>query len=106
MSPHGSLDAPWRGGERRFLPRFAASGPCRLSVFDGVDHLQGEGVLRDVSANGLGVRSSLHCLPGMTIQVFIGADIVLGEVRHCTPNSEGTYDIGMLIETAWSDVRR
>jgi len=92
-----------RGRERRRLPRFKAAGPCRVSVFDGVENLRGAGVLRDVSAEGIGVRTAVHCLPGMTIQIFVGQDIIMGEVRHCTPNSAGTYDVGVLIETVLSD---
>src|SRR5579884_2106697 len=91
-----ATDEVRRGRERRLAPRFPTSAPCRLSVFDGVDHLRGAGILRDVSVQGLGIRTELHCLPGMTVEILIGNEVILGEIRHCTSNEAGTYDVGVL----------
>ncbi len=95
---------PPRRLERRQSPRFPASGSCRLSVYDGVQQCKGTGVLRNVSTEGIGIRTNLRCLPGMTIQVLTSSQILLGEVRHCTPNDVGTFDVGVLILSVLSDV--
>ena len=34
----------------------------------------------------------------MQAQVFLAGSTILGEVRHCTPATDGGYDLGIRIE--------
>lgn len=84
--------------DRRRSPRFEVSGACRIVVFDGIDAQGAAGSVRDVSREGIRIRSSLRALPGMKAQVFLAHSSILGEVRHCTPATDGAFDLGIRIE--------
>ena len=90
-------------GERRRSPRFPATGPCRLVVFDGVEYQRAAATVRDISATGIGITSAMFVFPGMKAHVILRSAAIIGEVRHCRRNEQGTYEIGIKIEAA-SDV--
>ncbi|HZU27803.1 MAG TPA: PilZ domain-containing protein [Bryobacteraceae bacterium] len=92
------------GRERRREPRFAVRAPCYLVWSEKGSEVCAHGVIQDLSANGLRVRTRPRAATGDEIHVFIGdREIVTGEVRHCAQNEDGTHDIGILITKAFSD---
>jgi hypothetical protein len=90
--------------DQRREPRFAAHGPCYLVLSGGAHDACARGSIVDASRSGLRVRSRFEALPGMNIEVFLHERIVVsGTVRHCSPNPDGSYDLGVRIEGRLDD---
>jgi hypothetical protein len=49
----------------------------------------------DISANGVGVLTPNHVLPGTIVQIRIMNTVELGQVRHCSTFGDKRYRIGL-----------
>ena len=96
FKPHVAINA-----DLRSEPRFQTDGEsATISVLFG-----GEGIglchatVQDVSRSGLGMLSDSYIPPDAWVKVELGSAIVFGEIRHCTSNRGGNYQVGMITET-------
>jgi len=85
---------------RRREPRLAVTGPCYLVWSEDNHEVCSCGTIQDMSVNGMRVRTRLRAGVGANIDVFLGERTrIIGEVRHCTVNEDGSCDIGILIRS-------
>jgi len=104
LTPNLAQYAP--ADERRSAPRRYVVEPCTVASFNGTEVVRAKGMVQDVSDGGLRVRTSLNVARGSNLKIFLRLGTVIGDVRHCTPNGNGTFDIGVRVETGHGIVRR
>jgi len=102
----GGFAGSIRADERRAAPRRCVSEPCTVVAFNGSEFVRAKGAVRDVSDGGMRVTTSLKAQRGSNLKVYLRLGTVVGDVRHCTNNGDGTFDVGIAVEAGHGIVRR
>jgi hypothetical protein len=89
---HISFDDTDASGLRR-TPRFPVRIPAR--IFTSTNELPVEGLILDVSGEGLGIELAERLPPKTNIAVQSDENIALGEVRHCRELPSGLFRAGV-----------
>ena len=79
---------------RRKLVRFDLNQPVTLTTL-GAEKVQLEGTMTNVSEEGykLLLPQALRC--GTAVEIDMPDAMLLGEVRYCRPEGDGTFGIGL-----------
>lgn len=91
---HISFDDTDASGLRR-TPRFPVRIPAR--IFTPSDDLPVEGLILDVSGEGLGIELAQRLPPKTNIAVQSDENTALGEVRHCRELASGLFRAGVVL---------
>jgi hypothetical protein len=80
---------------KRSEPRFVTGDEAVIRELHPLCFENHRARITDVSTHGLGIQVMKPVLPGTIVQVRIGTAVELGEVRHCHPQGEHGYRIGL-----------
>ena len=95
LNLHSAREKKSTHDPKRSEPRFATSDSATVQTLNPLsfDRLPVEVI--DVSKNGVGIRSATPFYPGTVVQIRVRKEVQTGEVRHCTPQGDHAYRIGM-----------
>ena len=91
--------------QRRNAARRRVNERCIVTIFNGTEFVRVKGTVQDISTFGLRVKTTLKAARGARIKVLMDRGVVIGDVRESTPNRDGTFDLGVTIDSRFGIAR-
>jgi hypothetical protein len=89
--------------QQRSEPRFPLNIPGEMVLLGSAGAQVTQGVIKDISHSGLGLRIPVPVEISALICIDTGELLIVGEARHCAPADEGEYSIGVRLTDVFSD---
>jgi hypothetical protein len=84
--------------ECRREPRYEVAEPATITVCHPVHSVEIRGAVVNVSRSGCRVRTPQSVYCGADVLILVKRAAVLGAIRYCHTNAEGTFDICLRID--------
>jgi hypothetical protein len=96
------VDVATESAQQRREPRFPIDMPGTVILLGNHGASLMNGVIRDISSSGLGLRIPSEAPVSSTVCVETATLLVVGEVRHCSTVPSG-FSVGVLLTDVFSD---
>jgi len=83
--------------ERRREPRFEVAEPATVTQLIGSPE-RVPAIVLDISAQGMNLKLARSLPISAPIQIDVQSDMILGEVRYCILEENGSYSVGVEID--------